>query len=204
MRTSLRYRILGSALLALALQLPAHAGQPHDHDGDAEHGHRQHSSHVHGIAQLDLVADGEDLHLVLGSPAANIVGFEHAPREPGQRATLTSAMQTLRGDSLFVPSPQAGCALVDAHIETPWTAADHPDPVAEDAHRHHSSEPATPTHTDIIAEYRLRCRDPAALTGLEIRLFEAFPRTERIVVQFVVGDRQGGAIATPDAPSVRF
>ena len=42
-------------------------------------GTRQESSHIHGIVEMNLAVEGSQLYIELISPAANIVGFEHAP-----------------------------------------------------------------------------------------------------------------------------
>ena len=52
---------------------------------------RQHDSHAHGIGELNIVLEGNELAIELISPAANIVGFEHAPSNDEQKAALAQA-----------------------------------------------------------------------------------------------------------------
>ena len=40
--------------------------------------HRHHGAHEHGAAELNLVLDGQLGQLEVKTPAANILGFEHA------------------------------------------------------------------------------------------------------------------------------
>jgi hypothetical protein len=67
----------------------------HDHDDHGHDEHRQHGTHVHGIAALNLASEGKEVHVELDSPAANIVGFEHAPSSAEDRAALDQAIATL-------------------------------------------------------------------------------------------------------------
>ena len=102
-------------------------------------------------------------------------------------------------DTLFTPSPAAGCQVIEMTIDMPWPN----DGGKHDDHAHDHAQ-HDDDHADIAAEYRFSCTDTAALSGMEIALFSTFPNTERLVLQFVIDDRQGGAVVTRDAPAVRF
>lgn len=67
LRIDWRAPVLATSLL-LATSAGAAAGE-----------HREHGAHEHGVAQLNLVLEGEKLLIELASPGVNIVGFEHAP-----------------------------------------------------------------------------------------------------------------------------
>jgi hypothetical protein len=161
--------------------------------GDA---HREYTSHVHGVSRLDVAVDGPQLYLSLVSPAANLVGFEHPPRNDDQRGKADAATEQLRDAmTLFAPSPAADCRQVEVEVESPWEHDGH-DHHDHDKHDHGHDD--AHMHADFTAEYRLTCASPGALEGLTLGLFERFPLTERIDVQFVVGDRQGSARADRD------
>ena len=109
-----RHRRALAQLLALAL-LPTLAA--------AQAEHRSHGAHAHGLARLDLAVEGGVVLIGLESPAANIVGFEHAPANAGERAALDAALATLKdGGRLFRLPADAGCRLVEAVVETPLTS----------------------------------------------------------------------------------
>jgi hypothetical protein len=44
--------------------------------------YRQYGTHEHGLTQMNLALDEQNLHIEVISPAANIVGFEHQPQTP--------------------------------------------------------------------------------------------------------------------------
>ena len=170
--------------LALALILPSVQA------GEAEH--RSHGAHAHGLARLDLAVEGGVVLIGLESPAANIVGFEHAPASAEERAALDRAMATLKdGARLFHLPAEAGCRLVEATVETPLTGEAGEAAGAE-------------AHADIDAEYRFECAEPDRLAQMELGLFEAFPATHGLQVQFVGPKGQGAAELTAASRVLRF
>ncbi|MBF0255981.1 MAG: DUF2796 domain-containing protein [Gammaproteobacteria bacterium] len=147
---------------------------------------RQHGAHVHGRAELNLVLDGRSLLIELNSPAANLLGFEQAPRTPEQRTQLEQTLNTLRdGRRLFAFSPAAACQLEQVELESPLLAdADEPH---HKGHDHAQADHAEAGHADIIARYAYSCSQPQRL---ELRLFAEFPAIELLHSQLVINGRQ--------------
>jgi hypothetical protein len=217
----LKHIALATSLLTpLALVAPgAPAGEKHEH----EHEHRQHGAHVHGIAALNLALEGEEIHVELDSPAANIVGFEHAPSSEADHAALDKAVAALKnGDQLFRFNKEAGCRMEKAMVTSALLEQahdDHPDKHSQDheheeksehdhekheheAHGHEEHEGET--HSDIEAVYHFECDRPAKLTQLSVDLFETFPATEALNVQYVIESKQGAKELTAKDQVVKF
>lgn len=134
--------IVGIGLVAAAIGL---AGAEDSHE------HRQHGTHEHGVATLRLAQEGGELRLELSSPAANILGFEHAPASAEERDALQRAIATLKdGARLFRFPEGAGCRLTEAQVETPLLGQGgsepqpgHSHPADEHEHEHeHEAEHA--------------------------------------------------------------
>jgi len=212
-----------SLLAPLALAAPmVGAGEKHDHDHD--HEHRQHDAHVHGIAALNLALEGDEVHIELDSPAANIVGFEHAPASEADHAALDKAVATLKsGDQLFLFNKEAGCRMEKAMIASALLEeerhghgekhADHHDHAEKDEHGHdkhehdehsHDAHEGEETHSDIEAVYHFECDQPGKLTQLSVELFEAFPATEELNVQYVIESKQGAQELTAKDHVLKF
>ncbi len=144
-------------------------------------------AHVHGEARLAVAVDGPTLTLMLESPADNLLGFEHAPRNDSERAAVMRLKETLsRPAELFVPSPAAGCAPSGTKLASALLDAGHPP-----GHDAHGAE-----HTDVEAEYVFHCAQPGELAGLEVRLFDRFDGLGKLKAE-VVGPR-GQKAATLD------
>lgn len=173
----MRRAIIG--LLAMALATTVHA-QHH------------HGAHVHGEAELRLALEGNTLVLEFESPMDNLVGFEHAPRNQKQRDALAATEQTLsRWERLFALPSAAACTLKDVQLQSPWPRAGQDKDHAE--HQH--------DHADMRATYQFECSQPQALTTVEIKLFDTFPRIHSILAA-TVGPRGQGAVRLRPAKRV--
>lgn len=213
----LKKMALNAALLAPLALFPPGAAAADKHD----HAHRQHAAHAHGIAALNLVLEGDEVHIELESPAANIVGFEHAPSSEAEHAALDKAMATLNnGDHLFLFNKQAGCRMQKAMIvsalleeerhEYDEEHVDHHGHADKDDHGHgheehgHEQQEGGQTHSDIQAVYHFECAKPGRLKQLSVELFEAFPATEELKLQYIIESSQGAQELTARDHVVRF
>lgn len=191
----------------------------HDH-GQSAKGSASLGAHEHGVATLNLVLDGEHLVFELESPAANIVGFEHMPTSEKDLATVKQARQHLtQADALFAFPGAAACTLEDAEVESPLFAAakaqghDHHEAHTDDHHNsreehhdhgHDNHAEHDSAHSDIQAHFRFVCENPGALQQIEVKLFEVFPNTEKLLLQAITpGGQQGGEL-TPAQSVIRL
>ena len=77
--------------------------------------HREHEAHEHGRGTLDIVAEGEELVVEFRIPAANVVGFEHAPRDDAEHEAVRMAAETFRDPaSVLVLPAEAECEVEEA------------------------------------------------------------------------------------------
>ncbi|WP_373187978.1 DUF2796 domain-containing protein [Halopseudomonas sp.] len=191
----------------------------HDH-GHSEKGNVSLAAHEHGVATLNLVLDGEHLVFELESPAANIVGFEHMPASEKDLATAKQARQRLtKADALFAFPGAAACTLEDAEVESPLFAAakeqshDHDEAHRNDHHKAHEEHhdhaqddhaEHESAHSDIHAHFRFVCENPGALQQIEVKLFEVFPYTEKLLLQAITPNGQQGGELTPAQSVIRL
>ena len=180
-------RIAAALAFGLITTVPAVQGQAEEHAG-----HRQHGAHVHGLAQLNLVVDGENIFLELTSPAMNIVGFEHSPSTADQQHTVHEAAEKLAdGDSLFSFSSAAACRLISVEVDSPlMNSAHHGEHGHSDTHGedHDDAE----VHSEFEVRYQFSCTHPGKLESLKVGLFSAFPGLEQIEAQTLSAAGQSG------------
>ena len=193
---------LGITLMAPDLSLADDDGHDH-HDAhekhdDHDHDHREAGAHQHGVAEIGAALDGGKLAIDFKSPAANLVGFEHEPKNDDQRKSVENAMIVLKnGKTLFVLDENAKCALSAAAVTSPFKddAADHDHDHAEHdhdvAHKDHDE-----THSDFSARYLFDCAAPQQLTTLRVGLFDIFPAIEKIDAVYLGDNVQLGAELT--------
>jgi hypothetical protein len=197
-------------LMLFASWVSASEVDAHEHEHKQEH--RQHGVHKHGVGKINIAQEDKEIYIELESPAANIVGFEHAPDSEADHEALEKALTQLKnGTDLFLLPDAAGCRLVNADITTPLQ--DHADDSShredgkhageqhahEDSHEHEGE-----THSDITATWQFSCAQPEKLDQIMVILFEVFPKTEHLQVQYITGKQQGATKLSATQPVLRF
>ncbi len=183
-------------LLATGLSL---AFLPFSVNAEEDHEHREHGAHEHGAAQLNLAVVGSEVEVELETPAANIVGFEHMPSSEADHHALDEAVVVLKkGESLFRFNGEAGCHLTKAEVASPLLEK-------EEHHGHDDEHEAhEETHSEFHAHYHFNCTQPARLNQLQVDLFDRFPATHHLNVQYIVNDTQGAVELEADHRKITF
>lgn len=186
MPRSLRALFLALLPLTAALAADSHPEQRHDPQE-----HASLAAHEHGSAQLNLALDGRTLELEFASPAMNLLGFEHAPRDEADKALVVAARGGLSQPLVLFGVPTAAaCQVVRQELEGELLEEEQTEALE---------------HSEIRATYRLDCAKPGALAGLDLSaLFEAFPATQRIQVQLIGPHGQRGEELDSQHPRLNF
>jgi hypothetical protein len=131
-------------------------------------------AHEHGVLTLDVALEGKQLSIAMAAPLDNLLGFERAPRTDAERKAAADVLARLRSPAtaaaLFVTDAAAQCSLIKAAVRAPVL-----EPAAKPA--------AADAHADLDADYEFSCAQPGELRSLEVGLFEAYQRVQRIDVQ---------------------
>ncbi len=146
--------------------------------------HRQLGAHVHGHGRLNIAIEGSTLSMELEVPGADIVGFEHEPTTPQQKAALDDAKAKLsNGLSLFAPPPAAGCSLTSAKV---LTEAEHGDDHEHEAHgAKGAAGEAEHGHSEFHAEYAFECSAVSRITSMSFDYFKAFPGAQELEISVI-------------------
>lgn len=156
------------ASLTAALSLSLAAGLA------AAHG----SAHQHGVARLDIAVEPTLLTFELDTPLDNLIGIERAPRTAAERERADAMVATLRDAApLFALDPAAQCRLQTVELTSAVLGlgpAGAPPPKGE--------------HADLEGRFVFACTDATRAAQVELGLFKAFPRLQRLEVQ-VAGPR---------------
>lgn len=166
---------------------------------------RQLDVHEHGVGQLEIAFDGQQIAMELHAPGADIVGFEYAAERAEDRAAVDAAVAKLaRPLDLFVMPEAAGCSVVQAAAELEseeeheGDAHDREEHV-KDGHSDHESEAG---HTEFHAEYLLTCADPTAVTEITFAYFDAFPNAIEVEVKLISDNGATSFEVMRDAPTL--
>jgi len=136
-------------------------------------------AHEHGVVHLDVAVEGRRITLQMASPLDNMLGFERAPRTGGERKRADAAVNRLKAaDKLFAIDAGAQCKLTKAELSSAALKLGS------------STEPDADGHADIDGSFEFDCVDAARAGFIDVGLFDAFPRMQRIDVQAITPKAQ--------------
>ncbi len=163
------------ALLLVPLAGPAWSGKAHEH----------------GVAKLDVAVEPARISFLLDLPLDGLVGFERAPRTDAERAAVEAALATLREPGkLFRVDSAAGCVPGRVALVAPVLGLGATPAADKDG------------HADLEASVEFSCKDTARAGFVEVGLFDAFARLQRVDVQ--AATRRGQMKATLKRPTSRL
>ena len=159
-------------------------------------------AHQHGVARLEVVAEGPTLTVTLDSPLDNLVGFERGPRTAAERSAVQAMAQALHnGTTLLQPTPAASCTLRGVALQSDVIDSALLAKGASPAGN--GKPPAAGGHADLEATFTFDCRTPTALKGLALGgLFSAVPRLRQLDAAVAVPGVQRGFKPTPAKPQI--
>lgn len=181
----------------------------------------QHGAHEHGSAAIELAVEGSSVAVHFASPLYNLVGFEHAPRDEGDREAVAAARALLDDPAnLVLLDAQASCTATAQDVHWDADAAeenDHGETGAHDDDEHEAHEEHEGAahddghadhedaahdddeHADVAVTMRFSCDHPDRLGALTVTAFESFERLSEVELR---GIGPGGAVAaTPSRSS---
>ncbi|MGR5079266.1 zinc uptake protein ZrgA [Photobacterium swingsii] len=197
----------------------------HNHHDESEY--RQHGAHVHGVVELNIAQDANALLVEITAPGADVVGFEHAPKNDEQKKALNSALKTLaQPQQLLTFSTGAQCTLVDTLVTETLTAHDEHahhdhdnhnhdehahhdhDSHDHDEHAHHNHDDhdcnCDGQHGEFSAQYTFNCDNIETLTSMQSDWFKHFTSTEKITIQAITNKGQKAGQLTPAQTQFTF
>jgi len=172
-RMNRKHRAVAGGLLLLSAAA-ANAAKPHEH----------------GVARLDIAVEAARVTLLLEVPLDSLLGFEREPRSDAERALADAALARLRDSAtLFRIDPAAHCTLAKVDLQSAALGL--------------GGEPASVKegHADLDATFDFVCKDGSRAGFVEVGLFDAFARLQRIDVQ--AATRKGQLKATLKRPVKR-
>jgi hypothetical protein len=155
---------------------------------------RQHGTHVHGEARLDVAVFDQTLQIEMRAPAMSLVGFGHEPSTPKQKQRLETTLEQLeQAESAIALPAQASCQLEHATAKRESSHNDHnpgQNKAHQEDHPHDTHDSEHSKHSEIIASYSFHCAHADQLTRIEVLLSQRYPALEKIKVQLITETKQ--------------
>ena len=162
-------------------------------------------AHVHGLSELIIAMECENLEIEFISPAMNLVGFEHKALAKEDVGVVESTELQLRKHETNLLFSGGRCDHVKTSIDVSSLIEN--DEYAEHnnlTEHEHSDHAQNDSHRGIVANYQYRCDNKSSLTAITVNLFESFPGIHEIEVMWVKQSQQGAVILTPNNHMIEF
>lgn len=181
----------------------------------AEEGVAHLDAHVHGLSELAIAMEGENLEIELTTPAMNLVGFEHKASAPKDILAIENAASMLRQHEALLLFSGGRCH----HLETSIDLSDliksddheHVRQQSSNEHKHddehkkeHEEHAQKNNHRDVVANYKYRCENIAQLSAITVDLFDNFSGIHKMNAVWVKPIQQGAVTLTPNHRIVEF
>lgn len=93
-------------------------------------------AHEHGVGQLNIAFEDNEVEMELTAPGADIVGFEHKPSDAADETAVAIAVRLLNDPAAIFDLPaKAACALEEVEVESGLILTDASE-AKEDDHGH--------------------------------------------------------------------
>lgn len=156
-------------------------------------------SHVHGLSNLTLAIDAQQIEIQFESPAANLMGFEHVATSKADIQQAKKVRAILKGHDLY-DFHGASCTLIEYKIDTSGilkeTSSHHDEHELGEHHGHEDEEHEEhrddeSSHREIVSNHTFKCSDTNDLTSISINLFSLFSGIESIQARWITPVKQG-------------
>ena len=171
---------LGLGFLLLGIQtLPA---------AEKRHAH----SHVHGIAEMNIVVEGKSVAVEFRSPGEAIIGFEHEAKSEAEKTKRDAAVKILkeRFAEMVILDKKLACVPGLAEVTVVQT-----DPGGKEAKK--SGE-----HREVRARHTFTCQSDPTGSRVRFGVTKIFPSVHELKVQVLSGNNQSGATIKKDKGDV--
>jgi hypothetical protein len=150
--------------------------------------HTHFDAHIHGVSELTLVIEKQQLELEMRSPAQNIVGFEHHAKTDKERAAVTKAKQRLMQHHNLFSISDNHCVFINHDINI--------SNMINHQHHEHSiehDEDENITHQNIIARYSYHCKKASLPLVITVKVFDLFVGIDQIHAKWITESKQGSS-----------
>lgn len=163
----------------------------------------QHKAHVHGISNMEVVLEGPSLTLEFESPLANLIHFEHAPKNSEETAAVKNMASALRDTNAMFTLPEAAeCTVQTVKLSSEGLPPELLGEKGAKVHQHHHDEEHdhehghNHAHMDIDVDYDFTCKKPENLTYIDVKLINSFSGIDKLNVQAVTPKKQSSTTLT--------
>lgn len=145
-------------------------------------------AHVHGKAELTIIAERNSLAVNAQIPAESLFGFEHHARSTTEKEKVFSVKKRLSRQDNVIHLKGGDCQLKTLDIDTGSIMPDHPE---KNSTTHDLSHSHQQLHAEVILNYAFECNSPDDVDSMSLTLFEHFDGIEQVHARWATSKKQG-------------
>ncbi|MEN8249905.1 MAG: DUF2796 domain-containing protein [Bacteroidota bacterium] len=143
---------------------------------------KQLDSHTHGEIELNIAVEANRVYLELESPAVNLVGFEHPPKDESDHKIIEHTEEYLEAAKWLKLNPVSQCQLHTSKVQNTFSV--------EDEHEHKDEHDDDEEHAQFTAQYEYKCKSIEQLKSIDVMLFTDYPNVHKITANIVTTKQQ--------------
>jgi hypothetical protein len=148
-------------------------------------------AHSHGAGKLELAMQGNAVRASFVFPMDSLLGFEHLPKTPAQKAAVEQLQLNLTKEQFLIKFPTAAqCKQTAIQPSSAMFAKASDKPVAQSG------------HADLTVDVEFVCADTKALDRIELEVFKHHPKLHQMRVQWVSTKGQRTRVVRSSQPSL--
>jgi len=176
---------------------------------DVAIGSSTHKAHNHGVANLMVAFESNNLEVQFESPAMSLLGFEHSPKTEQQMEIIESTKAKLKSPENLLSIKGADCQFNSANVSIDGPAGkslSHNDKqdITQQHKDHHDDHHSNQEHSEVSAVYKFDCDDTEKIQSLSVSLFDSFPSIEEIKVTWLSDTQQSQDVLRPDKATINL
>ena len=165
------------------------------------------TAHEHGVAQISIAVEGQNIEIEMIIAGADAVGFEHTASSDSEKQAVKKAAKALRDvNRIITLSPDANCRAGEVEVNSGLLEDKNEGTSHNHDHQNESKDKDghAEVHSEFITHYHFHCDYPSELTRATVGFFKIFPLARELEARWITPKGQGTATLTAKSPSLNF
>jgi hypothetical protein len=161
---------------------------------------RRAESHVHGVAEINIIVEGKRVVVEFHAPMESVMGFEHEAKSDAEKKKRDAAMKLVNDkfNELVVFDKKFGCQSQAGKVAI--VQSDSSD--SKDKKHGQGDHKKSAEHREVRATHNFECQKDPAGSRVRFGVTKVFPEIQEIKVQVLSDAKQSGATIKKDKGDV--
>jgi hypothetical protein len=161
---------------------------------------RRAESHVHGVAEINIIVEGKRVVVEFHAPAESVMGFEHEAKSDVEKKKRDAAIKRIndRFNELVVFDKKFGCQSQAGKVTI--VQSDSSD--GKDKKQGQGDHKKGAEHRELRATHNFECQKDPAGSRVRFGVTKVFPEIQEIKIQVLSDAKQSGVTIKKDKGDV--